>query len=195
MVASASTLIPPHPSADSSLSSSGTFNEDHSSDSLFSPSSHYVIKCNVNPTAAPRVKVTVQQPSIRTRSSRFDAPADSSLLQTPASNTLSLMSTSTSTTSSAPECSISGASSADELASYGRQSNPSPELRKNSFDDWIKLEQRYLPRSKSELNTMPTEASYEPTKTVRSFVRFLFPGDRPTKSAWIISRNLRDAPR
>jgi hypothetical protein len=206
MVASSSTLIPPStvdakpssstllPRKDSNTSSTGAFSEasrsfgqeETSSDSLFShtyPSSHYVIKCNVNPiittptppiTLTPRVKVTVQQPSITTRSSRFDSssesvsPSSSSYLKTPTSNTLPIMMTST--TSSAPEFSLSGASSvedSDELSSYeqyllsahGRQSNPSPELRKKSFEDWTKLEQRYLPRSKSEINTAPTEQS------------------------------------
>jgi hypothetical protein len=179
------------PRKDSNASSSGAFSEpsrsfgqeENSSDSLFSQpsplssSSHYVIKCNVNPktseptssaTLTPRVKVTVQQPSITTRPSRFDSSSEnlsSSHLKTPASNILPIMTTST--TSSAPEFSLSGASSvedSDELAlydqhllSYGRQSNPSPELRKNTFDDWIKLEQRYLPRSKSEINTLPID--------------------------------------
>jgi hypothetical protein len=175
MVAS-STLIPPPkvdakssistlvPRKDSNTSNSGAYSEasrsfgqeENSSDSLFShPSSHYVIRCNVNPTTptltpsvtlTPRVKVTVQQPSITNRSSRFDSssennsPSSSSLLQTPIPKTLPIMTTST--TSSAPEFSVSGTSSvedSDELASYdqylpshGRQSNPSPELRKKN---------------------------------------------------------------
>jgi hypothetical protein len=75
----------------------------------------------------------------------------------------------TSTASSAPEFSLSGPSSvedSDEIALYdqclsphARQSNPSPEIRKKTFDDWIKLEQRGLPRSKSEINTLPTDQS------------------------------------
>jgi hypothetical protein len=194
-----STLIPPKVDAkpssstlqtrkDSNASSSGAYSEasrsfgheENSSDSAFShtspSSSHYVIKCNVNPinststpsvTLTPRVKVTVQQPSITARSSRFDSSPEnnspSSLhLKTPATNVMT-----TSTTSSAPEFSFSGASSvedSDEVAPYdqylpahGRQSNPSPELCKNSFDDWTKTEQRYLPRSKSEIHTAPIE--------------------------------------
>jgi hypothetical protein len=208
MVAS-STLIAPAvdmksssllPRKNSNASSSGAHSdgsrsfgqEETSSDSLFSPvpsSSHYVIKCNVNPSATttkpanatpsvtnitPRVKVTVQQPSITGRSSRFDSSTDS-ISPFTSSSALHLrtpvQTMGTSTTSSAPEYSHSGASSvddSDDVASYGqyktsvhsRQSNPSPELRKNSFDDWIKLEQRYLPRSKSEINTLPTEASH-----------------------------------
>ena len=179
---SSSTLLP---RKDSTISDhSRSFGHDEaSSDSLFTPtnaSSHYLIKCNVNPstpvrttattvtsnTVTPRVKVTVQQASITGRSSRFDTPTpiSGSHLKTP------VQSMSTSTTSSAPEFSLSGASSvedSDDLASFdqyqssthSRQSNPSPELRKSSFDDWIKLEQRYLPRSKSEINTLPTEDS------------------------------------
>jgi hypothetical protein len=209
MVAS-STLIPPNvdakpsssslsqtlvPRKDSNASSSGAFSEpsrsfgqeENSSDSLFSQpspspsSSHYVIKCNINPpsststssaTLTPRVKVTVQQPSITKRPSRFDSSIEnlsSSHLKTPSPNTLPIMTTST--TSSAPEFSLSGASSiedSDELAlydqhltSYGRQSNPSPELRKKNLDDWINLEQRYLPRSKSEINTLPNDQSQQ----------------------------------
>ncbi|UJR09500.1 hypothetical protein I4U23_013738 [Adineta vaga] len=178
---------------DSNVSSSGAFSEpsrsfgqdENSSDSLFSPTSatstHLVVKCNVNPstttlthpvTLTPRVKVTVQQPSITSRPSRFDSSPEnitpsSSHLKTPTSNALPIMTTST--TSSAPEFSLSGASSIDDsdelalydqyLSSHGRQSNPSPELRKKNFDDWIKFEQRYLPRSKSEINTGPTEQS------------------------------------
>jgi hypothetical protein len=173
---------------DSNASSSGAFSEpsrsfgheETSSDSLFShtspsSSSHYVVKCNVNPTNSaptpsvtltPRVKVTVQQPSIR--SSRFDSSSENLSstavhLKTPTS----IMTTSTA--SSAPEFSLSGPSSvddSDELALYdqcvssrGRQSNPSPELRKKTFDDWIKIEQRSLPRSKSEINTLPSNQS------------------------------------
>jgi len=190
---SSQTLVP---RKDSNASSSGAFSEpsrsfgqeENSSDSLFShtspaPSSHFVIKCNVSPTTStptppitltPRVKVTVQQPSITNRSSRFDSSSEnlsSSLLhlKTPTSNTLPIMTTST--TSSAPEFSLSGPSSiedSDELASYdqylsshGRQSNPSPELRKKTLDDWTKLEQRALPRSKSEINTLPTIQSQQ----------------------------------
>ena len=205
MVAS-STLIAPTvdmksssllPRKNSNASSSGAHSdgsrsfaqEETSSDSLFSavPSaSHYVIKCNVNPSATsaapsvtnitPRVKVTVQQPSISTRSSRFDSSTDS-ISPFSSSSALHLRTPvptlGTSTTSSAPEYSHSGASSvddSDDVAPYGqyktsahsRQSNPSPELRKNSFDDWIKLEQRYLPRSKSEINTLPTDESHSP---------------------------------
>ncbi|CAF1658801.1 unnamed protein product, partial [Adineta ricciae] len=184
---------------DSNASSSGAFSEpsrsfgreENSSDSLFSPiaatAAHLVIKCNVNPssststpsvTLTPRVKVTVQQPSITSRPSRFDSSPEnitpsSSHLKTPTSNTIPIMSTST--TSSAPEFSLSGASSVDDsddlalydqyLSSHGRQSNPSPELRKKNFDDWIKLEQRYLPRSKSEINTGPTEQSPQQNTT------------------------------
>ena len=186
---SSQTLLP---RKDSNASSSGAFSEqsrsfgqeENSSDSLFSPSSsssHFVIKCNVNSPSTttvpvsltPRVKVTVQQPSITTRSSRFDSSSEnlsSTHLKTPISNALPIMTTST--TSSAPEFSISGASSvedSDELAlydqyisSHGRQSNPSPELRKNSLDDWLKIEQRHLPRSKSEISTLPNEQSPEP---------------------------------
>lgn len=182
------------PRKDSTISDrSRSFGHDEtSSDSLFTStnsSSHYLIKCNVNPSTpvrttatttttpaaatsattnsvTPRVKVTVQQPSITARSSRFDMPTtiSGSHLKTP------VQSMSTSTTSSAPEFSLSGASSVDDSddltsfdqyksSAHSRQSNPSPELRKNSFDDWIKLEQRYLPRSKSEINTLPSEES------------------------------------
>jgi hypothetical protein len=74
----------------------------------------------------------------------------------------------TSTASSAPEFSLSATSSLDdseELAlyeqylsiSHGRQSNPSPEIRKNLFDDRSTLQIRVLPRSKSEVHTGPTE--------------------------------------
>ena len=183
------------PRKDSTISDrSRSFGHDEtSSDSLFTStnsSSHYLIKCNVNPSTpvrttatttttpaaattsattnsvTPRVKVTVQQPSITARSSRFDMPTtiSGSHLKTP------VQSMSASTTSSAPEFSLSGASSVDDSddltsfdqyksSAHSRQSNPSPELRKNSFDDWIKLEQRYLPRSKSEINTLPSEES------------------------------------
>jgi len=179
-----STLIPPtvetKPSSlstirkDSNASSSGAYSErsrsfgheENSTDSLFTPSSHYLIKCNINttnPSAKPRVKVTIQQPSITICSSSENLPSEH--LKTPTSNTIPIMSTST--TSSAPEFSLSGASSIDDsdeatlydryLSSCARQSNPSPELRKKTFDDWLKLEQRYLPRSKSDLNTLPSE--------------------------------------
>ncbi|CAF2384351.1 unnamed protein product [Rotaria sp. Silwood2] len=171
-----------------------------------SSSSHYVIKCTLNTTTTtatptitntntsltsttlptspppviltPRVKVTVQQPSITTSSSsRIDSSAESilssSFLKTPTSNIIPSFSSShmtTSTASSAPEFSISGASSIDdseELAlyeqylsiSYGRQSNPSPEIRKKTVDDVAKIQQRILPRSKSEVNTIPIEQS------------------------------------
>jgi hypothetical protein len=176
--------------------------EENSSDSLYgltssSLSSHYVIKCNLNSmttsstnsssltptslpppvTLTPRVKVTVQQPSITSRPSRFDSSPESvpssssSFLKTPTSNNLPLFVPSimtTSTASSAPEFSVSGTSSMDdseELAlyeqylsiSHGRQSNPSPEMRKKFFDDWTKTQPRVLPRSKSEVNTGPIE--------------------------------------
>ena len=76
----------------------------------------------------------------------------------------------TSIASSAPEFSISGTSSIDdseELAlyeqylsiSHGRQSNPSPEMRKKTFEDRNQLQQRALPRSKSEVHTAPTDQS------------------------------------
>lgn len=180
------------PRKDSNASTSGAFSEpsrsygqeENSSDSLFShtsPSSHYVVKCNVNPpnlvpipstTFTPRVKVTVQQPSVTTRTSRFDKPVENSPstghLKTPAtSSALPIMTTSTA--SSAPEFSLSGPSSVDDsdelalydqyLSAHGRQSNPSPELRKKTFDDWTSLEQRSLPRSKSEINTVPIDQS------------------------------------
>jgi hypothetical protein len=190
---SSQTLVP---RKDSNASSSGAFSEpsrsfgheETSSDSLFSrtspsssSSSHYVVKCNVNPsnsaptpsvTLTPRVKVTVQQPSITTRSSRFDSSSENLSstvvhLKTPISTISPIMTTSTA--SSAPEFSLSGPSSvedSDEIALYdqclsphARQSNPSPEIRKKTFDDWIKLEQRGLPRSKSEINTLPTDQS------------------------------------
>jgi hypothetical protein len=206
---SSSTLVP---RKDSNASSSGAFSdgsrsfgqEENSSDSLFShtspsssSSSHYVIKCNVNQTnltptppvtITPRVKVTVQQPSITARSSRFDSspenisPSSSSHLKTPATNIMT-----SSTTSSAPEFSFSGASSvedSDDLLyenyskSQSRQSNPSPELSKNTLEDWAKTEQRYLPRSKSEIHTGPIEQSQQQTthsqiKTV-SIKMFIF---------------------
>ena len=70
--------------------------------------------------------------------------------------------------SSAPEFSVSGTSSiddAEELAlyeqylsiSHARQSNPSPEMRKKTFDDLAQMQQRALPRSRSEVNTIPSE--------------------------------------
>jgi hypothetical protein len=70
--------------------------------------------------------------------------------------------------SSAPEFSVSGTSSiddAEELAlyeqylsiSHARQSNPSPEMRKKTFDDLAQKQQRALPRSRSEVNTIPLE--------------------------------------
>ncbi len=171
-----------------------------------SSSSHYVIKCNLNTattttntsssststptsplppptppppvTLAPRVKVTVQQPSITTRQSRFDSSADpipsSTFLKTPASDHLPLSASSSSKTtasiaSSAPEFSISGASSVDSeesalyeqylSISYARQSNPSPEIRKQTCEDWTNMQQRTLTRSKSEANTAPMEQS------------------------------------
>lgn len=156
--------------------------EENSSDSLLthtSPGSHYVIKCNVNPKPSmstnptpltPRVKVTVQQPSttslpLRSDSSLENVSSALAYLKTPSSSIVTAMTAST--TSSAPEFSLSGTSSiedSDELASYeqylsphGRQSNPSPELRKKTLDDWTKVEQRYLPRSKSELNALPAD--------------------------------------
>lgn len=207
MVTSASTAATKTESSASEHSRSYAHDET-SSDSLFTPasssSSHYLIKCNVNPSTpvrtstttttsgsttssssvTPRVKVTVQQASITSRPSRFDSPSNISgaHLKTPVQS----LSTA-STTSSAPEFSLSGASSvedSDELTSFdqyqtsthSRQSNPSPELRKNSFDDWIKLEQRYLPRSKSEINTLPTEespssATTHERKTVRDALK------------------------
>ncbi|UJR36632.1 hypothetical protein I4U23_029351 [Adineta vaga] len=181
--------------------------EENSTDSLYglssattkptTPLSHYVIKCNLNTksptsnsntsstsspvTLTPRVKVTVQQPSITTRSSQMDLSSESvpssssssSFLKTPLLTTLPMFSSSSSTmtrstASSAPEFSISGTSSIDdseEMAlyehylslSHGRQSNPSPEMRKNSFDNRLDLQQRALPRSKSEMSTAPTE--------------------------------------
>lgn len=190
---SSQTLVP---RKDSNASSSGAFSEpsrsygqeENSSDSLFghtSPSSssaHYVVKCNLNApnvasipttttTFTPRVKVTVQQPSVTTRTSRFDAPTESRTsaghLKTPTTGNAPLMPASTA--SSAPEFSLSGPSSVDDsdelalydqyLSAYGRQSNPSPELRKKTFDDWTSLEQRSLPRSKSEINTLPSDQS------------------------------------
>ena len=74
----------------------------------------------------------------------------------------------TSMASSAPEFSVSGTSSiddAEELAlyeqylsiSHARQSNPSPEIRKKLFDDRSQIQQRALPRSRSEVNTIPIE--------------------------------------
>lgn len=160
-----------------------------------SSSSNYIVKCNVNPkpmttstsstTLTPRVKVTVQQPSITTLPSRTDSSSENissssssttthtTYLKTPTSNTLSIMTTSSA--SSGPEYSYSAASSvddSDELASYdqylsphGRQSNPSPELRKKTLDDWTKTDQRHLPRSKSEINTAPMEQSQQQTAT------------------------------
>ncbi|CAF1269815.1 unnamed protein product, partial [Adineta ricciae] len=128
----------------------------------------------------PRVKVTVQQASITKHSSQFDSSLESvpsstsslSFLKTPLLTTLPMFSSSsimtTSTASSAPEFSISGTSSIDdseELALYEqyltlshvRQSNPSPEMRKKTFENWLDVQQRALPRSKSEVTTTPTE--------------------------------------
>ncbi|CAF1319596.1 unnamed protein product [Rotaria magnacalcarata] len=186
--------------------------EENSADSFYgltssSLSSHYVIKCTLNATTttttntntssmltpssisaapatfAPRVKVTIQQPSITTPPSRMDSSTESVssslsssfFLKTPKANNIPMFSSSlmtTSTASSAPEFSISGASSIDdseELAlyeqylsiSYGRQSNPSPEMRKIAVDDLTKLQQRTLPRSKSEVNTIPMEQPHD----------------------------------
>jgi hypothetical protein len=203
--------------------------EENSTDSLYgltsSTSSHYVVKCNINSatspststpstatptspptpplpvTLTPRVKVTIQQPSITTRSSRFDSSTESvptsssAFLKTPTLNSLptyapSIMSTSLA--SSAPEFSISGTSSIDEseeLAlyeqylsiSYGRQSNPSPEMRKKTFDDWDKTQQRLMPRSKSEVNNAaPIDHSkqqqQQPTATsqIKTVSKFFF---------------------
>jgi len=231
---SSSTLLP---RKDSNASSSGAFSElsrsfgqeENSTDSLYgSSSSHYVIKCNLNPTTltntstsslttiptssltpstppaatpvilTPRVKVTVQQPSMPTRTSRFDAtpdvvptpPPSSIYLKTPTTNNLSLSSPSssissammTSFASSAPEFSISGTSSIDdseELAlyeqylsiSHGRQSNPSPEMRKKLFEDFTQMQQRVLPRSKSEVNTVQTEQSLSSQQTATSQIK------------------------
>jgi hypothetical protein len=97
----------------------------------------------------------------------------SAFLKTPISNNVPLFSSSsskmtTSIASSAPEFSISGASSIDdseELAlyeqylsiSHARQSNPSPEMRKKIFEDWTEIQQKILPRSKSEVHTTPIE--------------------------------------
>jgi hypothetical protein len=183
--------------------------DENSTDSLYnlpttttSSSSHYVIKCNLNTktttsntntssmsiptslapvTLTPRVKLTVQQPSIATRPSHFDSspesiPLSSSsslFLKTPTSTNLPIYSPSimtTSTASSAPEFSVSGTSSIDDseesalyeqylAISHGRQSNPSPEMRKKTFDNWLDIQERTLPRSKSEINTAPTEQS------------------------------------
>jgi len=74
----------------------------------------------------------------------------------------------TSIASSAPEFSISGTSSIDdseELAlyeqylsiSHARQSNPSPEMRKKAFEGWAEIQQKMLPRSKSEVHSTPIE--------------------------------------
>ncbi|CAF3433760.1 unnamed protein product [Rotaria socialis] len=181
----------------SNASTSDTFSEtsrsfgqeENSSDSLFGrptplpSSSHYVIKCNVNPKTSlstspmpltPRVKVTVQQPSITAAQPRYDSSSDNVssplvYLKTPKSNMLPIM------TTSAPEFSLSGASSVDDsdepasynqyLSPYGRQSNPSPELRKKTFNDWAKSKQRSLTRSKSEINTIQTEQSQQQITT------------------------------
>ncbi|CAF1044041.1 unnamed protein product [Adineta steineri] len=228
---SSSTLIP---RKDSNASSSGAYSEvsrsfgheENSTDSSYglssttattttttTPSSHYVIKCNLNTktttsnlntpstsiltnlspvTLTPRVKVTVQQPSITTRSSQFDSPPESTLssssssfLRTPILSSLPMFSSSsimtTSTASSAPEFSISGTSSIDdseELAlyeqylstSHARQSNPSPEMRKKTFENWIEIQQRTIPRSKSEVNT-PTEQSQQQQQITSSQIK------------------------
>lgn len=139
------------------------------------PSAHYIIKCNLNRTTSstptpsppssvlltPRVQVTVEQSSTE------------SLLKTPQSPNLPIQKpnfimANTSTASSAPEFSLSATSSlddSDEIAlyeqylsiSHGRQSNPSPEIRKKLFDDRSTLQIRVLPRSKSEVHTGPIE--------------------------------------
>jgi hypothetical protein len=129
------------------------------------------------------VKVTVQQPSITTRSSRFDSSPDSSplstsatFLKTPTTNKLPFFSSSSKIASSAPEFSISGASSIDDAEesalyeqylplSHGRQSNPSPEMRKKIIEDWSQTQQRALPRSRSEANTIPIEQSQQQQQT------------------------------
>lgn len=182
------------PRKDSNGSSSLT-QEETSSDSLFSPpSSHYVIKCNVldqsdkkTQNLATRVKVTVQQPSSlsgHTFDNRTPVMTSSnSFLNAPVPR-LNVSSTST---SSMPEFSLSTNSSiedSDDMNSFehyraARQSNASTEFRKNSVDEWIKSEQYYLPRSKSELNTLPTDESPPASATsqikpVRSKRKFSF---------------------
>jgi hypothetical protein len=193
--------------------------DENSTDSLHNlttttSSSHYVIKCNLNTkttttsntntssmsiptslapvTLTPRVKLTVQQPSITTRPSHFDSspesiPSSSSsslFLKTPTSNNLPIFSPSimtTSTASSAPEFSVSGTSSIDDseesalyeqylAISHGRQSNPSPEMRKKTFENWLDIQERTIPRSKSEVNTAPTEQSRQ-QQTVTSQIK------------------------
>ena len=180
--------------------------EENSNDSFYGLTSstlpsHYVIKCSLGstntstsstptptsslppptpPSITPRVKVTVQQPSITARTSRFDSSPDpvsastsSTLLKTPTTSNIALSTTpkvTTSMASSAPEFSISGASSIDdseEIAlyeqylsiSHARQSNPSPEMRKKMFEDWTQTQQRGLPRSRSEVHTSAIESS------------------------------------
>jgi hypothetical protein len=215
-----STLIPPTvelksssstllPRKDSNASSSGTFSEvspsygqeENPADSYYAlsslslPSTHYIIKCNVNTSMAstslssvtsmpptplppstlvtPRVRVTVEQSTINTCSSRADDTSEpitsSSLLKTPNLPIHCASSIHTAAVaSSAPEFSISGTSSiddSDELAMYerylsishGRQSNPSPEIRKKLSDDYYQMQQRSIPRSKSEVHTIPIE--------------------------------------
>jgi len=198
--------------------------DENSTDSLHNltttSSSHYVIKCNLNTktttsntntssmsiptslapvTLTPRVKLTVQQPSITTRPSHFDSspesmPSSSSsslFLKTPTSNNLPIFSSSimtTSTASSAPEFSVSGTSSIDDSEesalyeqylsiSHGRQSNPSPEMRKKTFENWLDIQERTLPRSKSEVNTAPTEQSRQQqtvTSQIKPVSKFFF---------------------
>ena len=163
--------------------------------------------------ASPRLKVTVEQPSTTSRPSRFDSMIDSIpssvLLKTPAFTNLPISSSSlmtSSAASSAPEFSISGTSSLDDSEefalyeqylsiSHGRQSNPSPEIRKKIFEPNAQIQHRPLPRSKSEAHNPSSEpqqqqqqqqvagasaaaataANTSESKTVRKNNDFLFP--------------------
>ena len=173
------------PRKDSNASSSGAYSaefsrcsygyDETSADSLdVLPSAHYIIKCNLTRTSSatptpsppssvlltPRVQVTIEQSSTES----LKTPSSPNLpIQTP-----QFIMTNTSMASSAPEFSLSGTSSlddSDELAlyeqylsiSHGRQSNPSPEIRKKLFDDQSALQIKVLPRSKSEVHTIPIE--------------------------------------
>ena len=134
----------------------------------------------------PQVKVTVQQSSLTTPPLCTDS---SSFLKTPSFNSLPISSGSNLTTKtalSAPEFSVSSGSNSDhprELASYeqylsisfGKQSNPSSKVRKKAFEETTKAQQITLPRSRSEINTLPIDQSQQQqttTSRIRTVSKF-----------------------
>ena len=142
-------------------------------------------------TLTSRVKVTVQQPSITNRSTRidslFESIPSSAFLKTPTSYTVPMFSSSLMTTSiasSAPEFSISGTSSLDDSEeaalyeqylsiSHGRQSNPSPEMRKKTFEDFAQMQQRTMPRSRSEVSPSPIEQFQQQQEITTSHIKIV----------------------